>query len=318
MGATATEDKEAKGAAVMGKAARLNIYTVDPDEVHIEETKGRPYFDERAFLPVDEATVQSIMLVGVFTPITVAAVDGKAVVVFGRQRIKAAREANKRLRAQGLVTVRVPCVYKRGEEAGLTGMMIAENELRTADDPMTKARKAQRLLDLGTPEDEAAIYFGIKPEALRNRLKLLELCKAVQKAVALEELSASAAIRLHGMSEADQEKALAEALAAGGTSRRDMTERVQATRAGARSAGDSTAGRARAVPKPRLQQLYKWAEKEQWLTREARAILGWVLGEFSDDDAKRVNGFSAFLDKEAVKKERTKAAKAKEKKATAE
>jgi ParB family chromosome partitioning protein len=129
-------------------------------------------------------------------------------VVAGRQRTKAAREANKRLVDEGKEPLRVRTIIERGEESDMFGVMILENELRQDNTPLAKAKLAQRLLDMGKSEDWVAMTFGVHKQTLRNYLSLLDLCSPVKNAVERGELSASAAAKLSKLHHDEQKQRL--------------------------------------------------------------------------------------------------------------
>ena len=79
------------------------------------------YYDERALLPIDEALVLDIMDQGVLEPVLAIRKGGASIVIAGRQRVKAAREAKRRG-----CEISVPVIFKRGDELRILGMTIAE------------------------------------------------------------------------------------------------------------------------------------------------------------------------------------------------
>jgi ParB family chromosome partitioning protein len=170
-----------------------------PDEHH-------DLYDPRQAAPMDEALVLNIMAFGVLEPVVVRLDDGQATVVDGRRRVQAAREANKRLSAQGLDPIQVQCVRYRGSDA--TGAMITCNEMRLDDTPLARARKCERYLATGRSEEQAALAFGVGVPCVRSWLALLDAPKCVRDAVDAGKLSASAAKHMIGMSASDAENAL--------------------------------------------------------------------------------------------------------------
>src|SRR3954471_14130892 len=96
----------AGGQAIEG-AKRSVLFTVDPDTdlqvpgIDFECGPEDPLYNPRNQDPVDEMLVESIMRNGVLEPIGTVKRERGIVVHFGNQRTRAAREANKRLRAAG-------------------------------------------------------------------------------------------------------------------------------------------------------------------------------------------------------------------------
>jgi hypothetical protein len=74
--------------------------------------------------------------------------------------------------------------------------MISENEIRTGDDVLTKARKATRLLSQLGDINEVAIAFGRSTTQMRNWLKLCQADPAIHAAIRSGKISASAAIAI--------------------------------------------------------------------------------------------------------------------------
>ena len=196
---------------------RGTLFMIDPDDPNliIIEDKKHPLYDPRIELPVDEALVLSVMADGVQSPIFIMKDnEDHAVVVAGRQRVRAAREANARLKKKGEVTMDVPARLFKGTEADLFGISVTENEIRRNDSPMMKAKKANKLILMGKSNSEVAIKFGVTPTAIGNWLKLLECSAKVRDAVDREQLSATAATKFIGLTHPEQDKLLDELLAA--------------------------------------------------------------------------------------------------------
>jgi ParB family chromosome partitioning protein len=215
---TPTATKKPPGKQADG--ARRSYFMFDPDEIVIVgvDTKDgpeHPLYDERIKLPLDEGMVRNIQTYGVITPIAFVR-DGETVLtVDGRRRVLHAREAKKRQLAAGEEPVKVPALPKRGEDAYLFGISRASNAMRVNDGPLTNARNAQRMLDMGSSEAEIAVAFGVKVSTVKDWLTLLDLATPVKNAVAKGTLSASAASGLAKLSKEEQAAHLEELLAKG-------------------------------------------------------------------------------------------------------
>ncbi len=186
-------------------ATRVKAYSFAPEDLVIigldtEDGPEHPDYDPRIKLPIREATVKNIMRFGVLQPINVAVVDGIPVVVDGRQRVRHAREANKRLAEAGEENlIKVQCKNIQHHDADKRSLIgITTNTHRTNDNPVMEARKAEALKDRGTDDGDICNAFGWSIGTLRNRRKLLELAPAVLKMVEQGRLSVSAALELHG------------------------------------------------------------------------------------------------------------------------
>jgi ParB family transcriptional regulator, chromosome partitioning protein len=185
-----------------GAAGRDELLWFHAESLVLIEDPKHPLYDERIHLPIDEAMVLSIMANGIYEPVVVRknGETGKGApiveVVDGKQRVKHAREANRRLKAQGKELVLVPAVRRRGEDADLFGCMITTNDVRRDDSPLVRARKCARYLALGRSEQQAAVTFGVTTTTIRSWLELLECSKEVQAMVEKGEMPASIAVKL--------------------------------------------------------------------------------------------------------------------------
>lgn len=198
-------------------AKRSNIFFFDPDDLVIigadtDDGSEHPLYDDRAKLPVDGKLVMNILALGkILEPVGVRKNGEIVEVVYGRQRVKACREANKRLKAQGCEPIFVPAMGERADNAKMLGMMISENELRQGDTPLAKANKLQKYINLGRTEKEAGEIFGITLQTAKNWLSLLDLDRSVQKLVESGKITATAAAGLVSLPR-DKQKEEAEKL----------------------------------------------------------------------------------------------------------
>lgn len=183
---------------------KRDAYMFDPEDLVLVTDEKHPLYDDRVHLPVNENLVLNMLYApdgvpqGVLEPVTVArnTETGTVEVVIGRQRVKAAREANKRLKKQGLEPIRVPAMIQRVNAHRGMGMIISENEQREDDTPLGRARKAQRYLQLGRDETEVAVLFGISKASVKNMLALLDAPAAVRHAVDAGKISVSDGYKL--------------------------------------------------------------------------------------------------------------------------
>ncbi len=197
---------------------KRDAFMFDPDDLVLVTNEKSPLFDERVHLPVDENLVLNMMFApdgvpqGVLEPVSVVrnTETGKIEVVIGRQRVKAAREANKRLKKAGLESIRVPGLIQRTTAHKALGMIISENELRQNDTPLGRAKKAQRYIDLGRDESEIAVLFGISKASVKNLLSLLDAPAAVRNAVESGKITASDGYKLSKLEPAEAKEKVAE------------------------------------------------------------------------------------------------------------
>lgn len=221
-------------------APRGTIFQVNPEDVVIigldtPDGEEHPLYDRRIFLPVNEGLGYDLAEMGNLEPITVRKNGDRLEVTIGRQRVRAARWINEKLRTQGAETVRLHALVKGGTDDRLMGQRISENAHRTNDTPMNNARNLARYLDIGRTMAEAARRFGVADETLRLWRILLDLHPDIQAAVDAGTISANAAAQLHGMRREDQPKFLAE-LVAGGTVTANAVKAKRAGRSGAPNA----------------------------------------------------------------------------------
>ena len=199
-----------------GALGKSNLLFFDPEDLVLVTDEKSPLFDQRVHLPLSEPMVLNIMHQGVVQPITVAknTETGKVEVVAGRQRVKNAREANKRLKAQGCELIQVPAVAKRADAVALTGVMVSENELREADTPLGRAHKMAKLGALGRSEEQLAILFGCSEQTVRNSMALLDCVAGVRNAVDAGKIGVGHALKLQRLEPTEQREKLAELLEA--------------------------------------------------------------------------------------------------------
>ena len=201
-----------------GAKGKRDAYMFDPDDLVLVTDKTSPLYDDRTELPLDEGLVLNMMFApdgvpqGVLEPILAARNNetGKVEVVDGRQRVKAAREANKRLAKQGAEPIRVPAMIQRASGHRLMAMLISPNEHRQADSPLGRARKAQRYLALGRDESEVATLFGITKSSVKNLLSLLDAPAAVRNAVESGKITASDGYKLARLEPAEAREKVTE------------------------------------------------------------------------------------------------------------
>lgn len=202
---------------VYGASGKTNLLTFDPEKLKIIEDPKHPLFDERVKLPVDESMVASIMYRGVIEPVIIwkDPESGETCVVAGRQRVKNAREANRRLKERGELPKDISAVVTRGEPKALMGVMVMENEGRKDTTPMGRAKLAQRLVEAGYPEDTICVVLHCSKSATKNYLALLDCTAAVRNAVDTGKIPATMAYGLSRLDPEEQRETLDKMIAAG-------------------------------------------------------------------------------------------------------
>jgi len=249
-----------------GAAGKSNVLFFDPDALTLITDETHALYDRRVHLPPDEAMVRNIRHHGVLETIIVHKdpETGQVVVVDGRRRVINAREANRRLRDEGLQPILVPALPKRAKQGELAGMMASANEIRRNDSAINRAEKMQRMRDIGNDDEAIAIHFGVDPQTVRSSLRLLDCCGAVRDALESDQITVTHALRLARLKPDEQRAKVAALIAAAEGKQGHERSRAQ------KAALGSPAGRLRT----RKQIL---AELES-ATGDRAAALRWVLG----------------------------------------
>jgi len=200
---------EAKKAQYDHPVKRRDALLIDPDDLVLEDDKDGPLFDPRARLAPDEPLVQLMMNDDVGTELSAILItkeEGRAKVVAGRRRVVAAREANRRLRAEKREPRLLLCLPKTSDSKGLLALMVAENEHRLSDTPLNRARKLQRYLDEGGTMEEAAEVFGTSERTLKSLQALLSCSVKVRTMVEKGNVPLSQARKLAKLQPAEQDE----------------------------------------------------------------------------------------------------------------
>lgn len=204
-------------------------------------------FDERLGLPLDSHLVANINAYGVMVPIIIAKIEGLAVVVDGRQRVRAARVVNAMREERGEPPLKIKCVVRRSSDAGLLGAMIVTNEARVDDEVDTKIAKLKRYMERGVSLEDAAITFGKSAATLKAWLEYDDNAIAsVKKAVDSGRVSQSAVAHIAKLKDpAAQQQALDKLLAAapvggGKISRRDAKLAAKSIASGGKEVHDAS------------------------------------------------------------------------------
>ncbi len=266
-----------KGYNAQGRAELLMF---QPEDLTVVDDPAHPLYDDRVHLPLDEALVLNIMANGVLEPVLVRKNGERddlpvVEVVAGRQRVRAACEANRRLAKEGKQLVRVPGVPRRGDDADLFGVMVSENEVRRGDSPIVRAKKLQRYLAMGRTQADAACMWGVNISTVGNMLALLDCAAPVQKAVEAGTIGATlAAKELSRLPREQQEGALAKLVAEGATKGEAAKETVQRIR-GANGHASGPKMRPRKTVEAWRKALSKLDRRDATI---ACAVLAYVLG----------------------------------------
>lgn len=197
-------------------AGESKVMHFEPTALTIVTDKKHPLYDDRASQELSEEFVCNVDFHGILEPVLIrknTETDALEVVA-GRQRVRAALEANKRRKKRGDKLILVPAIVKRGEELSMMGIMASENEARVANTPMQRASLMQRMLDRGATEKDIATTMACSPATVKNHLALLEAPAAVRNAVQAGKVSAAAGYKLARLPAAEAKEKLAKATTA--------------------------------------------------------------------------------------------------------
>lgn len=250
-----------------GASGKTNVLNFEPERLHLVSDRSHPLYDERIHLPLDEAMVLNIMDQGVLEPIIVwkDPETGFSCVVDGRQRVRHAIEANKRLAAAGKDLLFVPAVTKRGSAVRMAQAMISANEIRRADTPLGRAKKMADALERGHDEEDLSLMFGVGVQTIRATLALLDTTQAVKDAVESGEITVTQARQLANLTPDEQ---------------REKVKEVEAATVGTK--GHEKARRQRQVigdAKPRLKSRKEITKALEGASGDYAQALRWVLGD---------------------------------------
>ncbi len=249
-----------------GASGKTNVLSFETDALTIITDPAHALYDERIQLPLDEAITLNIMALGVREPILVwkDPETGKVLVVDGRQRVRHAIEANRRLAERGEPPILVPGVAQRGTLETMSDLMIAMNEARRDDPPLTKARKMAAFVGRGYSDSRLATIFACSQVTVRNTLALLDSTKAVQEAADTGQITLTHAKALAKLNPEEQRAKVAELVAAGKDATPHQRSRQQAAVMGERP---------RVKSRKQIQAALEQAQGDY------AAALRWVLGE---------------------------------------
>jgi ParB family chromosome partitioning protein len=262
----------------MGKTAidapRATLFLMDPDDLTIATDPKHPLFDPRVHEAPDLALVASIRVYGVDKPVR-AIKDGDSVIVIdGRRRVTAAREAKRLNLKEGGPAPKVKVELHRGDERSAVARMVLGNFSPKEESLLAKARKAQSLAGMDYPEEEIATLFGVSGSTIKNWLGLLATHGEVQKAVAAGTVRLADAVRQVGkLPKADQPAAL------------EKLQEKRPTRKARKEAGAKNGhrGPVQVSPARRLKKLEGFLDQHpEAITTQALLLLGWLRGETTD------------------------------------
>jgi ParB family chromosome partitioning protein len=214
-------------ATIAGAESRGDLHRFDPNRLVIVTDPGNVLCQEvRNRTPTPEWLVLSIMALGVTTPIQVRRgpkVDGEFTyeVVVGRQRVKAAREANKRLIKARQPPVLIKVEVVQGTDEDMLALMRSEN-VRVDMTPLERAETAKISISKGVSELKVIndSFRGSKAEYERH-MALLACHPGVVAAIEDGRLSIKAVDTFTELTRDDQGALLERMVAEGKTGPRE-------------------------------------------------------------------------------------------------
>jgi ParB family chromosome partitioning protein len=284
------------------KAAHGNVKTrdlpqVDPEDLVLVTDEKSPLYDARVLDEPSEEMILNIMFYGPIEPVvTVKNTEtGKYEVADGRTRVKACREANKRLKKRGGEPWLMPFLVKRTDAGGAVGLMVTLNEQRRDDTPLNRAHKAAKMLEHGKTEEEVALAFGLSVSSVKNLIKLVDAPAAVRNAVQTGKITASEGYKLSKLEPGEARKKvgqlISEAPRAPGKKRSTNAKKAREIVDGPKAAPTARMRSENSVENVlrELQEQDRNGAGGSALTRGAIVALQWVLG---DDEALQALGLA--------------------------
>lgn len=206
--------------------------------------KAHPLYDERLKLKLTPEWISNIKTRGVRENPNVVMLNGVPFLVNGRQRIRAARVANKQLAADKQPLLRVVCSVTEVDDVGMLSDMIALN-VHQDDSASIKIAKLKRLIDRGVTPEAAATLFATRPATIKAWLQYdATAIPEVKKAVSSGKIPQTTGADIARLPQEKQQKALDGVLKGAVTSKTDRKERTgsaaKAKRVIARAGGKAT------------------------------------------------------------------------------
>jgi ParB family chromosome partitioning protein len=178
----------------LGELRSVPVGSIEPNRY-----QPRRQFDEEAL----GALAESVRELGVLQPVLVRPVDdGRYELIAGERRWRASLRAGLRM---------IPALVRDSDDLGSLEQAIVENLHRQDLSPLEEAAAYQELIaDFGLTQEKVAQRVGKSRSAVTNTLRLLQLPVSVQRLVGERLLSAGHARALLSLSDADEQRALAD------------------------------------------------------------------------------------------------------------
>lgn len=265
-------------------AGESKVMHFDPGALTIVTDAKHPLYDSRSDQPLSDEFICNVDFHGILEPVLIRknTETDDLEVVAGRQRVRAAIEANKRRKKRGDKLLLVPAIVKRGEDLSMMGVMASENEARVANTPMQRAALMQRMLNRGATEKDIATSMACSSATVKNLLALLEAPAAVRNAVQSGKVTTAEAYKLSKMPAKEARAKLAEVTSAAPRERgkrNGVTKQRAEIIAGVKS---TTLPKSRADVEEMKDQIGDHMELAGEIKRVMTAVCDWVIGEEGD------------------------------------
>lgn len=225
--------KNTKKGKQASDAPRRSTFMMSADELVVIVDPNHHLYTVDAADPFDEGLVEDVREKGVLQDVGVE--TGTKDVVFGRGRVKATREANRRNQQEklGLPEILVPVKFVRRTKEQLFAMRISENVHRKTISPLQLATDMNVFKEVyGASDEQIAKQFNIRKGAIGTYLRLLDAAAPVRKAADEGRLSLSTIAELAKLPKDEQGAALKELATGGGKITTKAAKRARLKKSG--------------------------------------------------------------------------------------
>lgn len=193
---------EAKGGLKSLAEGRSDIYRVDPHKISVRLSWNGRDFNDPANIEHVNMLASSIKAIGVKEPLTVTWENGKAWLVDGECRLRAALQAIKE--GAELKTIPVKAEDRYANESDQLFSQVVRNSGKPFS-AMERAKVFKRLLDMGWKQQDIATKSGLSGSMVSQVLNLLMHPEPIKAMISAGQVSASmatAALKEHGPAKA--------------------------------------------------------------------------------------------------------------------
>jgi ParB family chromosome partitioning protein len=244
----------------------------DPDDIVIVTDPSHPRYDPRVERPLSEEFLSSLADGQLEPGIVFRNDDGKPEILNGRRRLRGYRELNKR-RKPGQERYMFTAVYRTvGGDADAVSIRLQAN-LHEGDGIREKAETARNLMQrFGWTAARVGVCLGVGAKTVEKYLEVLGCAAPVLAALDGNRIGLGVAVELATLPKAKQIELLTE-----------MQEgRPPREKGGSKSSKSKTGATKHGRPSTLTIRSVAAFAKETSMSAGERALLGWVLGEVTD------------------------------------